>query len=261
MDIRNRRLAIPAPIRGFVSLARMIFRDIRRTESFLALIFFLRFFYFCKLARRLRTMNSENAFPVTIDHNMKSIGKKLNRMLLLIKPLSVLEQVDKQARILVVGPRNEWDLYLLRQNGFSFENCVGLDIISYSPKIVLGDMHKMPFTDGEFDVVLCGWTLSYSAEPRLACSELSRVCRNSGVVGISVEYFVGDAYAEREANGGYVIQDSRLQQRVNSTAQLLELFPSHGEVYFDHDAPLKRSVALGVMPSNCAVIFQKSSVI
>jgi SAM-dependent methyltransferase len=230
--------------------------DIRRAEFVLTVVFYLRLVYFLRIRKSLKTQGSDSAFDTTLMHNLKSLGRRLNRMRLLIEPLSVVESVDKRSRILVIGPRNEWDLLLLVRSGFDFKRCVGLDLISYAPSIKLGDMHAMPFADQEFDVVLCGWTLSYSAEPQRACSEIARVCRPGGAVGVAVEYFCGDAAAEKVATGGYLIQDERLSTRINSVAQIIAMFPGAGEIYFSHDAPLKRSVPYDALPSNCAVVFR-----
>ena len=117
-----------------------------------------------------------------------------------------------------------------------------MDLISYSPKIVLGDMHKIPFDDNHFDVVLCGWTLSYSATPKLAAKEILRVTKIGGIIGIGVEYSTLTKEDSEELSG-YSIQDfSKLPKRVNSTAEIRELFYGHVEhVFFDHDAPNKIS--------------------
>lgn len=237
------------------SVGRILRNDFARSETVLAIRFLWRLFCYCVLLRRLRTLDSDKASPVTIRHNMKSLSRKLNRMQLLIRPLSVLEHIGKDARILVIGPRNEWDLWLLHKYGFEFARCTGLDLISYSPKVRLGDMHAMAFADGEFDVVLCGWTLSYSAEPALACREIARVCRKDGAIAVGVEYFAGTDEDERAATGGYLIRDARLAQRINSVEQILELFPRRGPVFFNHDAPSKRAPSVRLPPSNCAVIF------
>jgi SAM-dependent methyltransferase len=239
------------------SVARILREDLLHSESALSAAFFTRLYWYCSLRRKLRTLESADAVPMTIEHNLKSLRRRLNRMLLLIKPLSVLEQVPKGGRVLVIGPRNEWDLLLLARHGFALRNQTGLDLISYSPLIKLGDMHAMPFADGEFDVVLCGWTLSYSATPLVACQEMARVCKPGGVIGIGVEYFDGDQNAERKATGGYLLQDERLTRRVNSVQQILDLFPGHGAVHFSHDAPLRRSAPRDVPPSNCAVLFSR----
>jgi hypothetical protein len=235
---------------------QLLREGVTQSEFVLTVVFYLRLVYFLQWKRSLKTLDSEAAFDTTLMHNLKSLGRRLNRMALLIDPLSVLETIPKSARILVIGPRNEWDLFQLKRRGFAFDRCIGLDLISYSPSIRLGDMHALPFEDGEFDAVLCGWTLSYSAKPQLACDEIARVCRVGGVIGVAVEYFSGDADAEKRATGGYVIQDERLAERVNSVAQILALFSPHGQVFFSHDAPLRRSAPSDTPPSNCAVLFE-----
>ena len=40
-----------------------------------------------------------------------------------------------------IGPRNEAEIFMLWSYGFKLENIVGLDLISYSPLIDLGDMY------------------------------------------------------------------------------------------------------------------------
>jgi SAM-dependent methyltransferase len=238
------------------AIGNVIRREIRRSELLNSTLFVARLVWYVGVRRALRTRGAANASEMTIAHNLKAIGQRLNRMLLLVAPLSSLEQVPRNARILVIGPRNEWDLFLLRQAGFELDRITGLDLISYSPRIELGDMHAMHFADGAFDVVLCGWTLSYSADPALACQEIDRVCRPGGVVGIGVEYFDGDERAEREATGGYLLKDPRLAKRVNSVGAVLDFFPGHGAVLFANDAPLRRSAPRDHLPSNCLVLFE-----
>lgn len=258
MDSTPSPLRLAPPLQAARRAWILLVEAVTRSEFVLTIVFYLRLIYFLQWKRSLRTLDSDSAFGVTLMHNLKSLGRRLNRMALLIDPLSVIESVPKNARILVIGPRNEWDLFQLKRRGFAFERCVGLDLISYAPSIRLGDMHAIPFADGEFDAVLCGWTLSYSAQPQRACDEIARVCRRGGVIGIAVEYFSGDAEAEKLATGGYVIQDDRLAERVNSVDQILAFFPTHGSVFFSHDAPLRRSAPAAVPPSNCAVLFENA---
>lgn len=240
-----------------------LLKKVFKSEWFARRFFLIRLKYLV-FKNKVRTGESEHAFSVTVSHNIKSLKKSLNRMNLLAKPLSVLENVRKNSKILVIGPRNEWDFFLLWLAGFSFKNCVGLDLISYSPKIVLGDMHKMPFEDGSFDVVLCGWTLSYSANPKLVASEIERVCVKKGIIGVGVEY----AHPIREkidlADIGYEIQEKdRLRDRINSTKMILDLFDCEKELFFNHDAPMKNHEIIGgaYRPegyniNNCVVIFE-----
>lgn len=234
-------------------------RSMLGSEYARSLLFKLRHFYFVRLRRRLRTLDSADAFKMTIPHNLKNVSKWLSRMEVLIKPLSVIETVSHSSNVLVIGPRNEYDLILLAANGFGFKGLRGLDLISYSPKIDLGDMHALPYADNSWDVVLCGWTLSYSAMPQKAAAEMLRVVRNGGVIGVGIEY---SAMSEEDAIAlvGYSIEErERLPERINSVKQCLQLFrPNVGDIFFNHDAPLRVShSAMGFTPrpSDVAVIF------
>ena len=230
------------------------FFRIPRYPVFSRIIFNIRYWYY-KITSGIQTISSNDVFSVTVEHNLKRVPFRSDRMNLLIRPLSVLENVSRGAKILVIGPRNEWDLILLWQVGFDFDKITGLDLISYSPKVVLGDMHKIPFNDNEFDVVLCGWTLSYSANPALACLEISRVCKNGGIIGIGVEY-CDMSDVDQIKNFGYAIQEkNKLAERINSVDNILSFFSFNKVVYFNHDAPLKRFI-IGQSPSNCGVLFK-----
>jgi SAM-dependent methyltransferase len=173
---------------------------------------------------------------------MKGLYLCDDRIKTLILPFVSIEKVRKDWKILIIGPRNEHDLLLLHGHGIDWKGMTGLDLISYSPKIVLGDMHHMPFDENHFDAVIFGWTLSYSATPQNAISEVIRVVKPGGIVAIGVEY-TDLKKDDSVAVLGYSIQEyDRLEERVNSTSAIRALFDTHlGHVYFDHDAPLKRS--------------------
>src|SRR5688572_20896498 len=135
-----------------MSLVGKLFRAVRRINLVIEPTLrhawvYLRAIYFVKVRRQLKTLHSEDAFKTTVMHNMRSLYGANNRMNLLLFPLSVIERLTAESRILVIGPRNENDLYSLVGLGFKLQNIVGLDLISYSPWIRLGDMHAIPFPD------------------------------------------------------------------------------------------------------------------
>lgn len=193
------------------------------------------------LTNSVLTLDSSHAFPVTVKHNLSGLTLCKSRVLQLIYPLLGLEVLDSRSRVLVIGCRNAWDLELLRMFGFS--HVVGADLISHDSKqIVLADMHhlKNSFPHTDFDCIVIGWTLSYSHNPALAASSIVSVCRPGSIVAISVEYNSHDTYA---VENDYNIHDpGLLSERVNSTSQLIDLFDPYIEhIYFNHDAPLRRS--------------------
>jgi hypothetical protein len=138
----------------------------------------LRILWFIYVKRDLKFFKSDFAFETTIRHNIKGIKYCNNRIELLIRPLSVLELINSSSQALIIGPRNEHDLYCLVGHGFHKNNVRGLDLMSYSPKIDLGDMHAAPYSDNRFDTVIVGWTLSYSKEPKVFASEMIRILKD-----------------------------------------------------------------------------------
>jgi len=199
----------------------------------------LRFVYYARILRHVRTRESTDAIAHTVEHNLKAIGAfGLPRMDKLIKPISVIESIGPDAKILVIGPRNEDDILNLIGNGFQARHITGLDLISYSPFIELGDMHATRFPDGYFDVIICGWTLSYSNQPAKVAQEMIRITKDRGVVGIAVEYStLTNEQATKLHQGEYHLNPVN-GERINSTRQILQLFGEHvGDVLFNHDAP------------------------
>lgn len=217
-----------------------------------------RFRYFVHLRKKLRTIDSDGAHPVTVEHNLKGLQDHTNaRMERLIRPLVSIETVDADSDVLVVGPRTEADLLLLIGYGLKSGKVRGLDLISYSPWIDLGDMHAMPYEDDSFDVSILGWVLAYSAEPEKVADELVRVTRDGGLVAIGLEYseMTGDDLKELI---GYEIEESE-RPRINSVPQILELFGDRvRDVYYRHDAPKRVShtrEGYAPNPSSVIVIF------
>src|SRR5262245_17876504 len=92
-------------------------------------IFDLRRFYYCQIKRKLRTMHAPDSYPATVKYNLPSIAQANQRMTKLVRPLSIIETLNRESKILVIGPRNEHDLLLLVANGFRWENLEGVDLI------------------------------------------------------------------------------------------------------------------------------------
>jgi SAM-dependent methyltransferase len=208
------------------------------------LVAYVRYVYLAKLCRRLRTFQgSEHVSEHTIMHNLKSLGDlTVNRSLLLIRPLSVIESLGPNASVLTVGPRTEGEILNLVSYDFRLKNIRGLDLISYSPWIDLGDMHAMPYRDNSFDAVILGWVLSYSDNPRLAAREVVRVLRPGGVAAVGVEYNP-KSQEEIGKEHGYI---PGARRRLQSVREILDCFEPHVDhVYFDHEIAPQRRTQLG----------------
>lgn len=122
-------------------------------------------------------------------------------------------------RALVVGVGAGRDTYWLMRDGYEV---VSLDITSQDdiPRLILGDMSFLPFTDESFDVVVVADVLEHSFEDHKAITEFARVLRSTGVFVLNVPFrddraeYHARVYTERTlarllASGGF-----RIEQRI-----------------------------------------------
>jgi hypothetical protein len=100
----------------------------------------------------------------------------------LIYILHSIPSVNKEGKLLSIGPRNEGDLILLQAHGF--KNVEGLDLFSYSPRIRVMDMHHMDYPDNTFDIISCGWVVRYSYDIRACVKEMVRVSKDGAHIAI-----------------------------------------------------------------------------
>lgn len=196
----------------------------------------LRYIYFVKVKRNLKTFDLEKMeiSAKTISHNLKGLKDlAVVRSNALIKPLSVNERLNSNSKILSIGPRTEGELFNLVGNGFKKENIVGLDLISYSPWVKLGDMHQLEFDDNSFDAVILGWVIAYSNDPFKAASEVVRVTKNRGLIAVGVEMGYRNKEEVKETLG-YL---PGAEKRITSTIQIEEFFGKQIEnIYYRHDS-------------------------
>jgi hypothetical protein len=93
--------------------------------------------------------------------------------------------VSARPRVLAVGCRDELELLRLA-DVMPAAAIVGLDLFSWHPRIVRGDMHALPFGAAEFDVVVASHSLEHALDLEGALSELLRVTAPGGAVAIEV---------------------------------------------------------------------------
>lgn len=169
--------------------------------------------------------------PETVPHNHAQLmrGAALTRPERLLCVLLALDDVlrrSKEMRVLSVGPRSEAELLYLASLGFLPEHITGLDLISASPSIDVGDMHQMPYPDGSFDVVVLGWVLAYSSDNAQVAREAMRVAKPGAIMAVGCEYCPP---AKRGSIAG-------ARTFFTSTEEILTLFAGHvRNIYFRHD--------------------------
>ena len=187
--------------------------DIYKIEIYRTIVVFVRFFILFKiLGKGKKFKNSKENLNdhITIKRNNKEFGVDSHNLhysenLLNLKkkygqfngektkiisaPLVSIDYLDfSNAKVLSVGPRNEGELYYLRSLGFKWSNISSIDLLSYSSKIELGDIHKSNYADSSFDVIICGWVLSYSNNFKRILEEMYRISRNKTIISIGYTF-------------------------------------------------------------------------
>jgi SAM-dependent methyltransferase len=197
----------------------------------------VRYVWYSVVRRRLRTFDLASGTEAvvathTISHNLKGLRDlAVNRSHLLVRPLSVVECLTTDAEVLSIGPRSEGELFNLAAHGFRFDRIHGLDLISYSPKVRLGDMHACPFESNRFDAVVAGWVLAYSEDRTRAAAEIVRIAKTGAIVAVGVEYNPKDV-DQIEVETGY---QPGSRHRIASCREILGYFgDAIDHVYYDH---------------------------
>ena len=149
---------------------------------------------------------------------------------MLIAPLKSLDFVNfKKAKILSVGPRTESEIFNLVGHGFKLKNIEAIDLQSYSKVIKLGDLLNIPFDNDKFDIVICGWVLSYTNKVQKGIDEMIRVTKNNGIICIGISDH--DTKVSKES--------------LSSSSEIINYFGENlKEVYFKyHPKDLKNKTA------------------
>lgn len=174
--------------------------------------------------RDIRTLEDGDAsIANTVLHNLNGLksAAALDRPWRIIAPLLGIFHLGitlRNAKVLTVGPRTENELFILLAAGFAEENITGLDLISYSEKVKLGDMHRMPFSADSFDVIVLGWVLAYSSDVERAVSEVLRVAKPGAYVTVGWEY--NPKTAEELAEQGSIVNGGRVER----AEEIIDLF-------------------------------------
>lgn len=97
----------------------------------------------------------------------------------------LLPEARSTVSLLSVGCRSATELDYMQAH-LALGEIVGLDVFSEDPRIVVGDMHKMPFDDDRFDIVYACHSLEHAHDVSLALEEFVRVARKDAMVVIEV---------------------------------------------------------------------------
>jgi SAM-dependent methyltransferase len=197
---------------------------------------------FLKKGMRTAADQTSGVGSHTIDHNLLALQSRAgfgmgNRMALLLYPIAAARRGRADARVLIVGPRTEDDIFWARSLGL--RNARGLDLFSYSDMIDVGDMHRTAYPAAHFDAVVLGWVVSYSSEPARLIAECKRIVKPGGYIGFGIE-----SNPEHRRTGQYKPPRVNALNSGKDIAALVGL-----PVTFVHDPELD-------VPTDNAIVFQ-----
>ena len=223
----------PSLVRRHKGLAKHSVHQLLHIDLVRFGVAWVRHAWLVRARRSLRTLGDTGAVAAdTVSHNMKGMRDlAVVRSLNLVRPLSVLEDLQPDADVLVVGPRTEGELLVFLAHGFDRAHLRAVDLTTYSPWVDLGDMHDLPYDDASFDCVVAGWVLAYSDDKRKAIAELVRVTRPGGYVALGVEW-ASTTNEEYRRELGYLPGS---EERMGSADEVLALFDGPVSVAFRQD--------------------------
>ena len=156
--------------------------------------------------------------------NFENHKHTLERPQLLIGVLTSIYYIYQNRaslKVLCVGPRTESEFLMLLAEDFNPDNIRGLDLISYSDYVDVGDMHHMPYADDSFDIIFLGWVLTYSRDLQRVADECVRVAKPGGYIAVGLE---SEAVRDNVEAYGVTVDDVIV---IKSTDEILELFEVH----------------------------------
>jgi len=225
-------------------------------------ISYIRAFWFIKIKKTLTTSsnNSEdNVHKHTIFSNLRRIvsnkenphphakylfgidmqqdGSKIRLLMNPVLSIDLISSNLSELKVLIIGPKLESEILSVMSYGIPKKNITSVDLIKYSPWVDQGDMHNLPYTDNQFDLILCGWVIAYSNDKQKAAEEMIRVGKNGVIIALSATYSPS-SNEEIKDRRGYLISS---EERIYDSKFLLNLFgESIKNIYFNHDVEESR---------------------
>lgn len=153
----------------------------------------------------------EKSLPYNLANRWIINRSRTERMISTVGAIQGFER--SLSRILVIGPRNEAELLLLRAYGFRNVNIEAIDLFTYCPTIKLMDMHQLSYANDTFDAVYSSFVITYSDDIPRAVAETVRVAKDGAIIIFGFQHLSTSAVNKLGVN--------RLQ---GGTQELLELF-------------------------------------
>ena len=160
------------------------------------LITIIRLIYLTKIRnKKILRKNSKFNKDGTLERNIKSAlslrdcysGERSSYFLNRIENI-ISKNKKKTMKILLVGPRNEGEIFNFWSHSFKYNKISAIDLFSYSKKIKVWDMHQINKIKKKFDLIYFGFILNYSKNINSVILKSNKILNSNGFVGISIEY-------------------------------------------------------------------------
>jgi len=238
---------------------KTIYRTILRINRVRAVLAFLNAFYYLKIQRKKPKVydgTMQHVAVNTLKSNLRIVSKNIDlpkhptaqyrfgiglnlgnpKSDMLIEPINAVLKANlvdvSKLKVLSIGSRSLGELLNLEAHGFKNKNITGVDLFSINERILVADMHDLPFEDDYFDIVICGWVLSYSDKKEKAIAEIVRVLKNKGICSIGASYSP-ESNEQQRIRRGYLIGS---ETKIQNTKYIEDLFGEKiDKVYFRVD--------------------------
>ena len=107
------------------------------------------------------------------------------------------DYLKNKENAICLGARTGQEVLVLQELGLK---AVGLDLVPFPPYTIQGDIHSIPFKDGEFDFVFTN-IFDHSLYPEKFVSEIERISKKNSHIIINLQLNnPGDDYSENLIN-------------------------------------------------------------
>ena len=156
----------------------------------------IRLFIFVFILRNIHSIKeSGKSYQSTTKRNLKSLmslrdiydGSRSDFYLNYLKKKEKLIDI-KKSKVLIVGPRNEGEIYNFYANGFLIQNITAIDLVSYSNKIIASDANiYLKKCKKKFDYIYFGFVIGYFKNPKKIISLAAKCLNKNGCVVVCSE--------------------------------------------------------------------------
>ena len=155
-----------------------------------------RLFVFVFIFKKLHSIKeSKKSISSTRDRNLKSLlslrdcydGSRSEFFLKNLEKINSEKKINK-SKVLIIGPRNEGEIFNFYAKGFSKKNITAIDLITYSKKVLAYDASMyLKNTKKKFDFIYFGFVINYFKNPKKILSYARNCLNNNGHIIVCSE--------------------------------------------------------------------------